>query len=138
MQIAPSAYYARRSRSPSARSLRDEALKAEISRVHKDNYSVLGARKMHVMLNRPEAAERHGAGHVARCTVERLMADLGLHGVRRAKSPRTTRSAPREQCPADWTARCFSDSACFVLQAAFFRPRNSLSASSGVRYPRAE
>ena len=37
-----------------------------------------------------------------------------------------------------WTAGCFSDSACFVLQAAFFRPRNSLSASSGVRYPRAE
>ncbi len=78
MQIAPSAYYARRSRPPSARSLRDETLKAEISKVHKDNYSVLGARKMHVMLNRPEAAERHGAGHVARCTVERLMGDLGL------------------------------------------------------------
>ena len=38
----------------------------------------------------------------------------------------------------DWTARCFSDSACFVLQAAFFRSRNSLSTSSGVRYPRAE
>lgn len=38
----------------------------------------------------------------------------------------------------EWTARCFSDSACFVLQAAFFRSRNSLSTSSGVRYPRAE
>ena len=33
---------------------------------------------MHVMRGRPEAAERHGAGHVARCTVERLMGDLGL------------------------------------------------------------
>ena len=53
------------------------------------------------MRGRPEAAERHGAGHVARCTVERLMGDLGLRGVRRAKSPRTTRSAPREQCPAN-------------------------------------
>ena len=63
---------------------------------------------MHVMLNRPEIAERHGAGHVARCTVERLMADLGLHGVRRVKSPRTTRSAPREQCPADLVKRHFS------------------------------
>ena len=63
---------------------------------------------MHVMLNRPEAAERHGAGHVARCTVERLMADLGLHGIRRARSPRTTRSAPREQCPADLVKRHFS------------------------------
>ena len=27
------------------------------------DYSVFGARKMHVMLNRPEIAERHGAGH---------------------------------------------------------------------------
>ena len=38
----------------------------------------------------------------------------------------------------EWTAGCFSDSACFVLQAAFFRPKNSLSTSFGVRYPRAE
>ena len=47
----------------------------------------------------------------------------------------------RGHFPSDeavWTARCFSDSACFVLQAAFFRSRKSLSASSGVRYPRAE
>ena len=41
VQIAPSTYYARRSRPPSARSLRDEALKAEISRVHKNQ--LLGA-----------------------------------------------------------------------------------------------
>ena len=62
---------------------------------------------MHVILNRPESAERHGAGHVARCTVERLMDDLDLRGVRRTKSPRTTRSAPREQCPADLVKRHF-------------------------------
>ena len=69
---------------------------------------MLGTRKMHAMRGRPEIAERHGAGHVARCTVERLMADLGLRGVRRARSPRTTRSAPREQCPADLVKRHFS------------------------------
>ena len=63
---------------------------------------------MHAMRGRPETAERHGAGHVARCTVERLMGDLGLRGVRRARSPRTTRSAPREQCPADLVKRHFS------------------------------
>ena len=63
---------------------------------------------MHVMRGRPEAAERHGAGHVARCTVERLMGDLGLRGVRRARSPRTTHSAPPEQCPADLVKRHFS------------------------------
>ena len=38
----------------------------------------------------------------------RLMGDLGLRGVRRARSPRTTRSAPREQCPADLVKRHFS------------------------------
>ena len=38
----------------------------------------------------------------------RLMADLGLHSIRRAKSPRTTRSAPQEQCPADLVKRHFS------------------------------
>ena len=37
----------------------------------------------------------------------RLMGDLGLRGVRRAKSPRTTRSAPREQRPADLVKRHF-------------------------------
>ena len=68
---------------------------------------MLGAFKMHAMRGRPEIAERHGAGHVARCTVERLMGDLGLHGIRRAKSPCTTRSAPREQCPADLVRRHF-------------------------------
>ena len=35
------------------------------------------------------------------------MGNLGLRGVRRAKSPRTTRSAPREQCPADLVKRHF-------------------------------
>ena len=63
------------------------------------DYSVFGARKMHAMRGRPEIAERHGAGHVARCTVERLMRDMGLHGIRRAKSPRTTRSAPKGAVP---------------------------------------
>ena len=72
------------------------------------SYSVLGARKMHAMRGRPEIAERHGACHVARCTVERLMGVLGLHGVRRTKSPRTTRSAPKDQCPADLVKRHFS------------------------------
>ena len=76
---------------------------------------MLGTRKMHVMRGRPEAAERHGAGHVARCTVERLMGDLGLRGVRRAKSTRTTRSVSKDQCPADlvWSAWCFSDRGSF-------------------------
>ena len=62
---------------------------------------------MHVMRGRPEIAERHGAGHVARCTVERLMRVMGLRGLRRANYPRTTCPAPREQCPADLVRRHF-------------------------------
>ncbi len=53
---------------------------------------------MHAIRGRPENAERHGAGHVARCTVERLMGDLSLRGVRRAKSPPTARTAPNQPC----------------------------------------
>ena len=108
IKIAPSTYYAAKTRPPSARSRRDVVLKAEIDRLHKDNYQVLGARKMQVMLNRSQTVERHGAGHVARCTVERLMRDMGLCGIRRTKSPRTTRSARPDQCPEDLVNRHFS------------------------------
>ncbi|MGO1354674.1 MULTISPECIES: IS3 family transposase [Brachybacterium] len=106
VQIAPSTYYARQQREPSARARRDEVLKEEIAQVHHDNLRVFGARKMHIVLNREE--DRLGRGHVARCTTERLMRDLGLHGIRRKKAPNTTRSAPREDCPADLVDRHFS------------------------------
>jgi len=67
--IAPSTYYDQVNRDPSRRQVRDEALKAEIARVHADNYGVYGARKVWLALNREGIA-------VARCTVERLMAEL--------------------------------------------------------------
>ena len=105
-QIAPSTYYARQQREPSARARRDETLKEEIAQVHHDNLRIFGARKMHIVLNRED--DRLGRGHVARCTIERLMRDLGLHGIRRKKAPNTTRSAPREQCPSDLVDRHFS------------------------------
>ena len=57
------------------------------------SYSVLGARKMHVMRGRPEAAERHGAGHVARCTAR------AAHG-----RPGPARRPPR-QVPAHHAQR---------------------------------
>ena len=41
------------------------------------DYSVFGARKMHAMRGRPEIAERHGAGHVARCTARAAHARHG-------------------------------------------------------------
>ena len=79
VQIAPSTYYEHVDRQPSRREVRDEALKAEIERVHAANYGVYGARKVWLALN------REGIG-VARCTVERLMAELGLTGAVRGKA----------------------------------------------------
>ena len=83
VKIAPSTYYATKTRQPSPRSVRDEHVTAQIRRVHTDNYGVYGARKVHAELVREGIA-------VARCTVERLMRDAGLRGVSRAKGPRTT------------------------------------------------
>ena len=73
--------------------------------MHGKNYDAFGARKIHIVLNREP--DSHGRGHVARCTIERLMKDLDLHGIKRAKAPNTTRSAPRENCPADLVDRHF-------------------------------
>ena len=47
----------------------------------------------------PRSPSATGPVTRGRCTVERLMRDMGLHGVRRAKSPRTTRSAPKGAVP---------------------------------------
>ncbi len=83
VQIAPSTYYAAKTRPPSARSVTDAATTAVIEQVHADNFGVYGARKVHAQLRRQ--------GHqVARCTVERLMRTAGLQGLSRAKGPRTT------------------------------------------------
>jgi putative transposase len=98
--------YARKQRPASNRQKRDEILKEEISRVYANNYDAFGARKMHSVLNREP--DPLGRGHVARCTIERLMKNLGLHGIKTAKAPNTTRSAPRENCPADLVDRHFA------------------------------
>jgi putative transposase len=83
LRIAPSSYYDAARRAPSARTVRDEQLKAAIRRVHQDNFGVYGARKIWLALNREGTP-------VARCTVERLMRELDLHGAQRGKRVRTT------------------------------------------------
>jgi putative transposase len=98
--IAPSTYYDAASRLPSQRAQRDEDLKVEIARVHAANYSVYGPRKVWLALNR-EGVE------VARCTVERLMRDLGLTGALRGKRVVTTRPGPKTARPADLVQRRF-------------------------------
>ncbi len=83
VQIAPSTYYAARTRPPSARSVRDAELVEDIKVAHKANLGVYGARKVHAELNREGV-------RVARCTVERLMRQVGLRGIPREKTRKTT------------------------------------------------
>jgi len=100
LPIAPSTYYAAKSRPPSARAVRDEGLKPEIQRVHRDNFGVYGARKVWVQLGREGIP-------AARCTVERLMSGLGLRGVRRGAFKATTTSGGSALRPADLVERDF-------------------------------
>jgi putative transposase len=92
--VPTSSYYAAKARPPSARRVRDEQLKPEIRRVWDANYQVYGARKLWAQLRREGV-------QVARCTVERLMRELGLTGAVRGTTRRTTIPAPsRPRWPA--------------------------------------
>ena len=101
LQVAPSTYHAAKSRPPSRRARRDEELKAAIARVHAEHYGVYGADKVWAQLNREHI-------RVARCTVERLMRQLGLRGVVRGKSPRTTLGDINAPRPVDHVERRFA------------------------------
>jgi transposase InsO family protein len=62
---------------------RDAALRPEVARVFAENFEVYGARRVWRQMVRE-------GFDVARCTVERLMQGMGLHGVIRGKPIRTT------------------------------------------------
>ncbi|EIV9393597.1 IS3 family transposase, partial [Escherichia coli] len=88
LHIAPSTYYhcQQQRHHPdkrSARAQRDDWLKKEIQRVYDENHKVYGVRKVWRQLLREGI-------RVARCTVARLMAVMGLAGVLRGKKVRTT------------------------------------------------
>ncbi len=105
LPIAPSTYHCHAAQRAdpsrlSARAKRDLALKVEITRVFEDNFEVYGARKVWRQL------QREGFG-VARCTVARLMRNMGLQGVTRGKSVRTTISSKAAPCPLDHVNRQF-------------------------------
>ena len=72
----------------------------EIQRVWHANFQVYGADKVWRQLKREGIA-------VARCTVERLMKQLGLEGVRRGKVIKTTRPDKSVPCPLDRVNRQF-------------------------------
>ena len=100
LQVAPSTYYAAKTRAPSARSVSDAARTELIKQVHEENYGVYGARKVHAELNRQ-------GQRIARCTVERLMRAVGLRGLCRAKGPRTTVPGTGPDTRADLVERQF-------------------------------
>jgi putative transposase len=106
LPIAPSTYYehAARKADPDrrpARERRDAELSQEIRRVFAANFGVYGVRKVWRQLQRERI-------DVARCTVARLMRQMGLKGVVRGKSIKTTVSDAAAPCPRDRVNRQFT------------------------------
>ena len=100
VKISASAYYAFRRRPVSARSLRDEHLKERILAIWEENYNCYGANRIyHYLLNDKVV--------VARCTVERLMKELGLRGRNRARVKRTTIAGDHARSAEDLVRRNF-------------------------------
>ena len=92
LPIAPSTFYEHQAREKNpdrlpARAKRDAKLRVEIDRVWRENRQVYGVRKVWKQLNRENT-------DVARCTVERLMREIGSVG-----------SRPREEAPDDDSGR---------------------------------
>jgi hypothetical protein len=159
LPIAPSTYHAHvaKRRDPaklSARARQDAVLKIEVRRVFDQNYRVYGVRKVWRQLKRE-------GFDVARCTVSRLMRDMGLQGVIRGKPVKTTISDKAAPCPLDHVNRQFkaprpnvlwlSDftyvatwtgfvprriQAVIATPIVFTHDSNSSSASAGVFQPR--
>ena len=107
LPIAPSTYYEQKARQadPSRLPLRvrdDAVLRDEIERVWNDNFQVYGARKVWRQLVRE-------GQRVARCTVERLMRQMGLQGATRGKSFKVTTMADKSATrPDDLVERNFT------------------------------
>ena len=101
LQVAPSTYYAAKSRPPSARAIRDAEIGPALEALWKKNYSVYGRRKL------TKAAHRAGID-VGRDQVARLMAAQGIRGASRAKKRFTTRADPGAVRAPDLVNRNFT------------------------------
>ena len=99
--IAPSTYYARKTRPPSRRAIDDAVLVDRIQAVHAQNFGVYGSRRVW------KALRRHGVD-APRCRIERLMRQHGLRGAQPGRKKRwltvADDTAPR---PADLVERRF-------------------------------
>ena len=106
LPIAPSTYHLAKAREADptlrpARGQRDAGLCEAIQRVWDENFQVYGTRKVWQQLNRE-------APPVARCTVRRLMRKLGLQGVVRGRTCRTTIPQETSDRPRDLVDRNFT------------------------------
>lgn len=133
LPIAPSSYRARvaQRNNPellSDRAREDQRLKPEVMRVFAENFGVYGVRKVWRQMNREGFA-------VARCTVARLMRDLGLQGVIRGKPVRTTVSNKAAPCPLDHVNRQFHAPAPNMLWVS--EPKASAATSPMSRHGQA-
>jgi len=108
LPIAPSAYYEQKARQADPKHLpprirRDAVLRDEIERVWDDNFQVYGARKVWLQLVRE-------GRKVARCTIERLMRQMGLQGATRGRRFKVTTIAEATHRPPDLVKRDFTAS----------------------------
>lgn len=111
--FAPSTYYDARARPRSRRAIRDDYLRELIQKTYDENYSCYGARKIWLALRQDDQ-------DVARCTVERLMRELGLRGATRGKPKRTTIADPAAGRAPDLVSRNFAPPAPNLLWVADF------------------
>ena len=123
LPIAPSTYflhkaYQQEPATRSARARRDDELKAAIQRIWDENLQVYGPRKVWKQLRRE--------GHrVARCTVVRLMRDMGLKGAIRGRAwVITTRSDAAAARPADLVDRRCGDASKSALGGGLYLRRH--------------
>ena len=101
LQVAPSTYYAAKTRPPSARQLRDDVIKAAMLLIWEANYSVYGVRKLWKAMLR-------GGHTIGRDQTARLMRELGIRGVQRGRKVFTTRSDTTANRPPDLVKRNFT------------------------------
>ena len=104
LQLAPSTYYATKTRPPSPRAVRDAELRPALAEIWEANYSVYGVRKLW------KAARRAGL-ELGRDQVARLMRAEGIEGARRTKRVRTTRPDDAAARHPDLVRRDFTASA---------------------------
>jgi len=104
LQVAPSSYYAAKTRTPSARAQRDEELIPRLVELWEANYRVYGVRKLW------KAARRAGIA-IGRDQTARLMKVAGIEGARRSKRVKTTRPDPASARHPDLVQREFTATA---------------------------